>query len=89
MTIYNPDLSVVIISRNEERNIARCIESVLEATDEMASYEIILVDSVSTDRTVEIAKKYPIRILQLKHKSQCSPAAGRFIGFLHSRGNYI
>lgn len=53
------------------------------------SHEIVLVDSASTDRTVEIAKKYPIKILQLKYKSQFSPAAGRFIGFLYSRGNYI
>jgi len=85
----NCNLSVVIISRNEERNIARCIESVLKATEEIESHEIVLVDSASTDRTVEIAKKYPLRILQLKHKSQFSPAAGRFIGFMHSRGKYI
>lgn len=89
MDINNCNLSVVIISRNEERNIAGCIESVLRATEEIESPEIILVDSVSTDRTVEIAKEYPIRILQLKQESQLSPAAGRFIGFWHSRGNYI
>ena len=89
MDINNCNLSVVIISRNEERNIARCIESVLKATEGIESHEIVLVDSASTDRTVEIAKKYPIRILQLKHKSQFSPAAGRFIGFMHSRGKYL
>lgn len=85
----NCNLSVVIISRNEERTIARCIESVLKATEDIEGREIVLVDSASTDRTVEIAKKYPIRVLQLKHKSQFSPAGGRFIGFLYSRGNYI
>ena len=82
-------LSVVIISRNEERNIVRCIESTLKATEDIENREIILVDSASTDRTVEIAKRYPIRILQLKHKSHFSPAAGRFIGSLYSKGNYI
>lgn len=82
-------LSVVIISRNEERNIAGCIESVLKATEDIEGVEIILVDSASTDKTVEIAKNYPIRILQLKHKSQFSAAAGRFIGSLHSKGKYI
>lgn len=43
-------LSVVIITFNEELNIARCIESVREVAD-----EIIVLDSYSTDRTVEIA----------------------------------
>src|SRR6478736_99743 len=44
-------LSVVIISFNEEKNIGNCIDSVKSIAD-----EIILVDSYSTDRTIEIAK---------------------------------
>lgn len=43
-------LSVVIISYNEEKNIGRCIQSVKGIAD-----EVILVDSYSDDRTVEIA----------------------------------
>ncbi len=43
-------LSVVIITFNEEKNIGRCIDSVKNVAD-----EIIVVDSVSTDRTAEIA----------------------------------
>lgn len=42
-------ISIVIISYNEERNIARCIKSVLGIAD-----EILVVDSYSTDRTEEI-----------------------------------
>jgi len=42
-------LSIVIITRNEEANLGRCIESVKFAD------EIIVVDSHSEDRTVEIA----------------------------------
>ena len=49
-------LSVIITTFNEERNIADCIESVLWAD------EIYLVDSYSTDRTLEIAQQYPITI---------------------------
>lgn len=81
-------LSVVIISRNEERNIARCIESVLTAVEGIDS-EIILVDSASTDGTVDVAEKYPITILQLKPEWPLSAAAGCYIGFLHSKGKYI
>ena len=44
-------ISVVIISYNEERNIARCVKSVLGIAD-----EIIVVDSYSTDKTEEICR---------------------------------
>lgn len=89
MTNYSHTLSVVIISRNEERNIAKCIESVLKATEDIDACEIVLVDSASTDRTVEIAAKYPIRILQLNSSCPLSPAAGFYTGFLNTSGKYI
>ena len=49
-------LTVVIITKNEEANLARCLESVSFAD------EIVLVDSQSTDRTIEIAKSYNARV---------------------------
>jgi len=49
-------LSVVIITKNEEKNIKDCLESVRWAD------EIIVVDDESTDRTVEIAKQYTNKI---------------------------
>ncbi len=52
-------LSVVIITYNEERNIARCIQSVKNIAD-----EIIVVDSFSTDRTLEIAGALGATIFQ-------------------------
>jgi glycosyltransferase involved in cell wall biosynthesis len=45
-------ISVVIITKNEEKNIARCLESVKWAD------EIVIIDSQSEDRTLEIASKY-------------------------------
>ncbi len=86
---YEKLLSIVIISRNEEENIARSIESAIKATQNIENPEIILVDSASTDRTVEIAMKYPIRILQLHPSWQLSPSAGCYIGFLNSTGKYL
>ena len=53
-------LSVVVITRNEERNIKDCLESV-EWAD-----EIIIVDDNSTDKTVEIAQRYTDRIFHRK-----------------------
>jgi glycosyltransferase involved in cell wall biosynthesis len=50
--------SIYILTYNEELDIAACIESALSADD------IIVVDSYSSDRTVEIARRYPVRIAQ-------------------------
>lgn len=52
-------LSVVIITYNEERNIARCLDSVKTVAD-----EIVVVDSFSTDKTREIVESKGARFIQ-------------------------
>jgi glycosyltransferase involved in cell wall biosynthesis len=54
-------LSVVIITHNEEANIARTLASV-QALVADGKGEIIVVDSRSTDRTIEIAKSYGAKV---------------------------
>ena len=83
------NISIVIPAKDEEASIARCIESVLAALEGLKSYEIILVDSYSVDRTVDIAKKYHIRILRLQKHWPKSPAAGRYLGAINSDSKYI
>jgi glycosyltransferase involved in cell wall biosynthesis len=50
-------ISVLIITFNEEKNIRRCLESVKWAD------EIVVIDSESSDRTVDIAKEYTDKII--------------------------
>lgn len=52
-------LSVVIITKNEERNIDRCLKSVENIAD-----EIVVVDSFSTDETENICKRYNVNFVQ-------------------------
>ena len=52
-------ISVVIVSFNEEKNIGRCIDSVMWVAD-----EIIVLDSYSTDATVAIAREKGAVVLQ-------------------------
>lgn len=52
-------LSGVIITFNEERNIARCIDSLSHVVD-----EIVVVDSFSTDRTEDICREKNVRFIQ-------------------------
>jgi glycosyltransferase involved in cell wall biosynthesis len=49
------ELSAVIITFNEEKNIERCIRSVAEIAD-----EILVVDSFSSDRTEQICREYGV-----------------------------
>lgn len=52
-------LSVVIITLNEERNIARCLRSIQGLAD-----EIIVLDAFSTDRTQAICEEFGVRFIQ-------------------------
>jgi glycosyltransferase involved in cell wall biosynthesis len=54
-------LSVVIITLNEERNIGRCIDSVKDVAD-----EVLVVDSLSTDKTKEICLSKGARFVEQK-----------------------
>ena len=73
-------LSVVIIAENEEEHIRACIESVFEACRDVRGFEVILVDSSSTDRTVERAFEYPITVLRIPDAHTVSCGAGRYVG---------
>ena len=47
------DITAIILTKNEEVNIGDCIESI-----KMVVKRIVVIDSYSTDKTIEIAKKY-------------------------------
>lgn len=73
-------LSILIKAYNEEGNIRRALESCLaEITDIDA--EIVLADSCSTDKTVEIAKNFPVRIVQFENSSERSCGAGAQLAY--------
>ena len=56
-----PKISACIISFNEEKKIEACLQSLLPIAD-----EIVLVDSLSSDKTLEIAGKYTDNIFEQK-----------------------
>jgi glycosyltransferase involved in cell wall biosynthesis len=54
-----PTLSVILITRNEEVNLDNCLASL-----DGIAHQIVVVDTNSSDRTLEIAKKYGATISQ-------------------------
>lgn len=73
------DVGAVIIGRNEERRLAACLESLIQQVS-----VAIYVDSGSTDRSVELARRYGVEVVSLK----CGPytaARGRNEGLAEIR----
>jgi tetratricopeptide (TPR) repeat protein len=54
---FTGNISLCMIVKNEEENLARCLNSIKDVVD-----EIIIVDTGSTDSTIEIAKRYNAKI---------------------------
>lgn len=53
------DITAIILTKNEEKNIMKCIESIKQFCN-----KIIVVDSYSTDKTEEICRKYGVKFVQ-------------------------
>ncbi len=75
-----PGLSVILITLNEEKNIDRCLGSVRWAD------EIIVVDSFSRDRTLELAGKYTEKLFQNRYEGSTKQMA---FGVERASGDWI
>lgn len=83
-----PNISVVVIGRNEERMIGRCLGSILASEYPPGKLEVIYVDSGSSDRTVEVASGYPVRILRIDPEG-ANPASARNEGLRQASGEFV
>jgi GT2 family glycosyltransferase len=81
-------ISIIIKTLNEEANIARAIESALVAAAPHGG-EVIVADSGSKDRTVEIAMGYPTLVVQLENFDERCCGVGPQLGYQHSSGEYV
>lgn len=81
-----PRCSVVIRAYNEEQHIGRLLSGIIEQS--LRPAEILLVDSGSTDATLAIASRFPVRILNIRPEDfsfgrslnlGCRAASGEFI----------
>jgi glycosyltransferase involved in cell wall biosynthesis len=77
-----PRLSLCMIVKDEEKLLPSCLESVKSFVDEM-----IIVDTGSTDRTIEIAEQYGAKIWNIPWEDDFSKA--RNVGLEHAEGDWI
>ncbi len=78
----HPGISLCMIVKNEEQNLARCLNSVRRVIS-----ELIIVDTGSTDRTVDIAKENNAKLLQFKWNDNFSDA--RNVSLESAEGEWI
>jgi len=63
-----PSISIIIPTFNEEKNLPRCLKAIFSQNYPKDKLEVWIVDNYSTDKTVQIAQKYPIKLLFNKIK---------------------
>lgn len=81
-----PIVSIVMPVFNEEKNLAACLDSVLNLEYPDDKLEIILVDNGSTDNSRLIANNYQITLLE---RPDVKVGAVRNFGVEHSKGDII
>lgn len=84
-----PVLSVVVVTRNEADRLERALDAVFRACEDGPPFEVIVVDSASTDGTLDIATAYPATVYRLSEDAVLTPAAGRYVGTRAARGDRL
>ena len=81
-----PFISIIIPVKNEEMVIEKCLQSLKQLDYPINKFEVIIVDGLSADKTVEIAKNYKAKVIT-NHLQTVAP--GRNLGFLETKGELI
>lgn len=81
-----PETSIIIRTYNEEKHIGNLLRAI--ETQDYRNYEIIIVDSGSTDKTLDIIKKFPVKIVSIDSKD-FTFGYSLNMGCKESRGKYL
>lgn len=79
--------SILIVAYNSERHIRQCLDAIFK--QDFYSYEIIVIDNASSDRTREIAEEYKTRVRIKYNDKNFGFSEGVNIGIAMSSGEYI
>ncbi|MGV3772169.1 MAG: glycosyltransferase [Verrucomicrobiales bacterium] len=81
-----PSVSVIVASYNGERTLEACLASLQELN--YPNYEVILVDDGSTDKSEEIARRYP-KVRYIKHEVNQGLSVARNTGLTTAEGEIV
>ncbi len=79
-----PKISIIVRTKNEERWVGRCLRMIYQ--QDFKDFEVILVDNRSTDHTVAVAKKYPVKVVTIE---RYRPGDALNVGIRASSGEFI
>jgi rhamnosyltransferase len=85
VNLNSPKISIIVRAYNEERWISHCLEGIF--SQDYDDFEVILVDNKSSDYTVNVAKRYPVKKIVSIEKFLPGKAINR--GIDSSSGDYI
>jgi len=89
---YRPEVSVVIATYNEAATILKRLENLM-TQDYQGKTETVIVDSASTDRTVELAEEFcqrsSLKVTILKEKERRGKASALNYAFSHCSGDIV
>ena len=61
-----PKVSIIVAAYNSEQTIEECLKSILALDYPESSVEVIVMDGSSKDGTVQIAQKYPVKVISIR-----------------------
>jgi len=83
------DLSIIILNSNNKDLLKRCLLSIFKKTKGI-TYEIIVVDNNSQDRSAEMVKKeFKDKVMVIEGKENLGYSKGNNLGIKESKGRYI
>jgi glycosyltransferase involved in cell wall biosynthesis len=80
-----PLISVIIPVFNAEKTFRECLNSIYSSTYQ--NFEVVVVDDLSTDNSINVANEFPCRIIRMNKKA--GPAKARNTGAYHARGEIL
>jgi rhamnosyltransferase len=82
----NPEASLIILTRNGESTLRDCLEHVY--AQNYTNFEVIVIDSASTDRTLEIVSTFPVKLINIKVED-FGHGKTRNLGARLAKGKYL
>jgi rhamnosyltransferase len=81
-----PEASIIILTRNGESTLNDCLKQVY--SQNYTNFEVIVIDSASTDRTLEIIKSFPVKLFNIRVED-FGHGKTRNFGARHAKGKYL